>query len=200
MFHIVLSIASRFLFLGNMLQGLARGILTLRHLGAISHLIPTLPSPPSTLLLDAAIPFVALSEQVILPYPTVDLIAAERIERQSPAFSSSIPSYQSSLVTVTPSHLPNFLPLFIILVMISGFVILVPEILYLFMSVGKITSAFTHASRRIPNLFRSRRISGFLPATLPSHLTSSRLFFSLVSLLLLWTGPVRTCLLPRHPP
>ena len=192
MFHIVLSIASRFLFLGNMLQGLARGILTLRHLGVISHLVPTLPSPPPTLLLDAAIPFVALSEETISPYPSAGLIAVERIERLSPAFSSPIPSYQSSLVTVTPSQLPKFLPLLIIFAMISGLVILVPEILYLFMNVSKITSAFTYASRSTSNLFRFRCISGFLAVTLPSHLTSSRLFFSLVSLLFLWTGPVRT--------
>ncbi|KAH9987797.1 hypothetical protein BJV77DRAFT_770227 [Russula vinacea] len=73
--------------------------------------------------------------------------------------------------------------------MISGLVILVPEILYLFMNVSKITSAFTYASRSTSNLFRFRCISGFLAVTLPSHLTSSRLFFSLVSLLFLWTGP-----------
>ena len=192
MFHIVLSIASRFMFFGNVLQGLARGILALRNLGIISsHLIPTLSPPPPILLLDAAAPFVELPEEIHSPYPSAGLIAIERIERRTPAFSSPIPSYQSSLISVTPSHLPDFLPLLITLAIISGLVVFFPGILYFFVKVVKIPSTFTHASRYISKFFGFKPISGFLPARLPLRFTS-RLLVSLVSLLLLWTGPVRT--------
>jgi hypothetical protein len=138
MFHIVLAIASRFLYFGNALQGFARGILTLRNLGLISsHLIPALPPPPPIALLDAPVPFVGLPEDIIPPYPSGGLIALERIGRQPPPFASSIPSYQSSLITISSSQLPIFLPLFIImLAIISGFVLLLPEIIDCFMNVA----------------------------------------------------------------
>ncbi|KAI0264527.1 hypothetical protein BGY98DRAFT_1181844 [Russula aff. rugulosa BPL654] len=56
MFHIVLAIASRFLYFGNALQGFARGILALRNLGVISsHLIPAISPPPPIALLDAPV-------------------------------------------------------------------------------------------------------------------------------------------------
>src|SRR6266852_4255365 len=129
MFHIVLAIASRFLYFGNALQGFARGILALRNLAAISsHIIPAISPPPPIALLDAPVPFVGLPEEIISPYSSA-LIALERIERQPPPFASPIPSYQSSLITASPSQLPIFLPLFIILLaFISGFVIVLPEI------------------------------------------------------------------------
>ncbi len=99
------------------------------------------------------------------PYPSGDLIAIERIELHPPPFASPIPSYQSSLMVVSSSGLPNLLPLFIIMLgIISGFVVVLPEIIYFFMNVSK--------SRNVSKLVRY-----FLPA----------------SLLLLWvTGPVRT--------
>ena len=131
MFHIVLAITSRFLYFGNVLQGFARGILALRNLGLISsHLIPALSPPPPIALLDAPVSFVGLPEEIIPPYPSGGLIALERIERQPPPFASSIPSYQSSLITVSSSQLPILLPLFIItLAIISGFLLLIPEII-----------------------------------------------------------------------
>ncbi|KAH9990488.1 hypothetical protein BJV77DRAFT_1068869 [Russula vinacea] len=161
MFHVVFSLASRFLYLGNMLQGFAHRILALRSLDAISSiLIPALPPPPPVPLLDAPVPFVELLEEIILPLPSV------AIERQPPAFSSLIPSYQSSLIAVSPSQFSKFLPFFVVLAAISGFVIILPTIIYFF---AKIPSAFANA--------------------LPSRFTSSKLPISLLSLLLLWTGP-----------
>ena len=178
MFHIVLSIASRFMLFGNMLQGLARSILALRNLGVISHLIPTLSPPPPILLLDAAAPFVELTEETFLPYPSPDPIDIGLFERRTPAFSSSIPSYQSSLISVTPSHLPTFVPLLITLAIISVLVFLLPGIVYFFMKIAKMPSTVSKAS-------------SFLPAR-PHLRFTSRSLVSLVSLLLLWTGPVRT--------
>ena len=163
MFHIVLAIASRFLYFGSVLQGFSR---KLRHLGVISsQLIPALSPPPPIALLDAPVPFVAVPEVIMPPYPPVDLIAIERIELHPPLFASPIPSYQSSLMTVSSSGLPKLLPLFIImLAIISGFVVILPEIFFFFMNVSKSTNV-------------SRFVRYFLPA----------------SLLLLWmTGPVRT--------
>jgi hypothetical protein len=155
MFHIVLAIASRFLYFGNALQGFARGVLALRNLGIISsHLMATLSPPPPIPLLDAPVPFMGLPEEIISSYPSAGLIAIERIEHQSPIFSSPIPSYQSSLITVTPSQLPSLLPLLVVIAMISGFAILLPEIVHIFMNVAKIPSAFTHASRNISNSFK----------------------------------------------
>ena len=144
MFHIVLAIASRFLYFGNALQVFARGILALRNLGIISsNLIPALSPPPPIALLDSPVPFVGLSEKIVPPYPSVGLIALERIERQPPAFVSPIPSYQSSLTTVSSSQLPIILPLFIILLaIISGFVLLLPVIMDSFMNVANIVRRF----------------------------------------------------------
>ena len=192
MFHIVLSIASRFMFFGNVLQGLARGILALRNLGGISfHLIPTLSPPPPILLLDAAAPFVELPEETLSPFPSAGPIFIERIERRTPAFSSPIPSYQTSLISVTPSHFPDFLPLLVTLAIISGLVVFLPGIVYVLMNVAKIPFTFTHASRYFSKFFRFKPIFSFLPARLPLRFTS-RSLVSLVSLVLLWTGPVRT--------
>jgi hypothetical protein len=187
MFHVVFSLASRFLHLGNMLQGFAHRILALRSLDAISScLIPALPPPPPVPLLDAPAPFVELLEEIILPLPSV------AIERQSPAFASLIPSYQSSLISVSPSQFSKFLPLFIVLAAISGFVVILPTIVYFFSKITKILSAISNASRTIAESFKSVPFSHFLLATLPSRFPSSKLPISLLSLLLLWTGPVRT--------
>lgn len=171
MFHIVLAIASRFLYFGNVfvLQGFARGILALRNIGVISsHFIPALSPPPPIALLGAPVPFVGLPEEIIPPYPSGGLIALEPIERQPPPFASPIPSYQSSLITVSSSQLPIFLPLLIImLAIISGFLLLLPEIIDFFMNVAK--------SRNMSKF--AKPISRLLPA----------------GPLLSWTiGPVRT--------
>jgi hypothetical protein len=184
MFKVVFSLASRFLYLGNMLQGFAHRVLALGSLDAISsRLTPTLPPPPPVPLLDASVPFAELLEDIVSPLPSVVF------ERQSPAFSSLIPSYQSSLIAVSPSQFPKFLPFFVVLAAISGIVIILPGIVYF---LAKIASAFTNASRTIAKSFKSIPISHFLPASLPSWFSSFELPISLLSLLLLWTGPVRT--------
>ncbi|KAI0279644.1 hypothetical protein BGY98DRAFT_411353 [Russula aff. rugulosa BPL654] len=106
MFHIVFSLTSRFLYLRNILQGLARGILALRSLDAISsHLTPALSPPPPLPLLEAPVPFLERPEQIISPYPSRDVIA---IQRQFPVSASPFPIYQSSLIAITPSQFPNF--------------------------------------------------------------------------------------------
>ena len=74
MFQVVLSLASRFLYVGNMLQGFAHRILALRSLDAISsRLIPALPPPLLVPLLDAPAPFVELLEEFIFPFPSVSI-------------------------------------------------------------------------------------------------------------------------------
>jgi len=158
MFHIVLAIASRFLYFGNALQGFARGIFSLRNLGIISsHLIPALSPPPPISLLDAPVPFLVLPEEIIPPYSSGGIIALERIERQPPSFASPIPSYQSSLMIVSSSQLPVLLPLFIImLAIISGFVLLLPEIMDFFTNVVK--------SRNISKFAKSKFFSSLLLA------------------------------------
>ncbi len=151
-----------------MLQGFARGLLALR-LGVSSYLIPALSPPPPIALLDAPVPFVGFPEEIFPPYPSGGLIAIDRIERQPPAFVSPIQSYSSSLITVSSHQFPIFLPIFVIvLAIISGFVVVLPDTIYVITNVAKI-----------------RNISRFLP-------TSSRvsLFTSLIALLILWTtGP-----------
>ena len=174
MSHVVFSIASRFRYFGNLLQGFARGLLALRSFGLIpSHLIPALPPPLPTPLLDAPAPLVELPEEIIPPYLSGGLIAIKPIERQPPAFASPISTYQHSLITISSSQLHSFLPLFIMFAIISGFIVLLPEIVNIFMNVAKIPSAFTHASRYIPKSIISKPISHFLPASLSSQFPSS---------------------------
>ena len=163
MFHIVLAIASRFIYFGNdALQGFAHGILALRNLCVIcSHLIPAISPPPPITLLDVPVhfPIVGLPEDIIPPYPSAGLFALERIGRQPPSFASPVPSYQPSLITVSSSQLPIFLPFFIImLAIISGFVIVLPEIIDYFMNAAK--------SSNISKFFRSKLFSYLLPTGL----------------------------------
>ena len=105
----------------------------------------------------------------------------------SPALSSPIPSYQPSLISVTPNQFIQFFPLIVLLVSITGFVIIVPEI---FKNIANKPSAFTGASSYIAKLFRSKPSFRFLPASITSQMALSKLPVSLISLLLLWTGPV----------
>src|SRR6266436_4357090 len=155
MFHVVFSLTSRFLYLRNVLQRFSRGILALRSLGTISHLIPALSPPPPVPLLGAPVPFVERLEEIISPFPSRDLIV---IERQFPVFASAspFPIYQSSLIAVTPSQFPKFLPIFVILAVISGFVVILPEIAYFFMNFVKIPSGLARSTLFLFSpLFRS---------------------------------------------
>jgi hypothetical protein len=165
MFHIVLAIASRFIYFGNdALQGFAHGILALRNLCVISsHLIPAISPPPPITLLDVPVhfPIVGLPEDIIPPYPSAGLFALERIGRQRVNLHSLPRPFPaiSLLITVSSSQLPVFLPFFIImLAIISGFVIVLPEIIDYFMNAAK--------SSNISKFFRSKLFSYLLPTGL----------------------------------
>jgi hypothetical protein len=86
------------MYLRNILQGFARGILALRSLDTIfSYLTPTLSPPPPVPLLDAPVPFVECPEQLNLLYPSRDVIAMERQSGSRLAFSNlSLVSYCSN--------------------------------------------------------------------------------------------------------
>jgi hypothetical protein len=193
MFHVVLSLASRFLFLGNVLQGFARGILALRNLETISSfLIPTLPPPPSTIpLLDDPSTIAQFQDEIVLPFASAisaDLIA---IESQSPAFVSSIFSYQSSLILATPSQLPDIVPILVLLAVISGFLVVLSEIVCLFTNIAKIPSAVKYASRYF--FLKLFRITSYLiPDYVPTVLVPVYLSLSLSFVLFSWCGPVCT--------
>src|SRR6266851_6655843 len=192
MFHIVFSLASRFLFLRNVVQGFAHGILALRNLHVISsHLIPALPAPQSILLLDPPAAFADIQDQIILPYVSVASAELIAIESQSPVFSSSISSYQSSLMLVTPSKLPDFVPIFIILAIISGFLVFLPEIVCHLMNVAKVPSAFTPASRFFAKLFRTNPLLYLVPDYVPAVLAPAQAFICLTTLRISWSGSVR---------
>ena len=188
MFHIVFSIASRFLYLGNVLQGFARGILAFRNLHIISsHLIPALPPPPPIPLLDAPKAFAEFSDEIVLPNVSAKLFA---IESQSPVFSSPISNYQSSSIIVSPSQFPRLI--LIVMIIIPGFLVLLPQIAYLFMNIAKISPAFLHLARKKFKSLRTNHISDLVPSGLPSQRILFRSLITLVSLLVLWIGPVRT--------
>ncbi|KAI0247415.1 hypothetical protein BJV78DRAFT_1245566 [Lactifluus subvellereus] len=187
MFHIVLSIASRFLYLGNMLQGFTRGILALRNLHAISsHLVPTLPPPPPVQLLDAPPVSLELSDEFRMPYPSTEIIV---VEPQPLIMPSSIPSYQSSLVIVTPNSLPDLVPLFLMLAIISGFVCFLPEFAHISTTISKTISAFANASSNFLKSFQSKPTSNPVPAGTPSQRISFQSLLFFVPVLLAWTGP-----------
>ncbi|KAI0247774.1 hypothetical protein BJV78DRAFT_1242493 [Lactifluus subvellereus] len=187
MFHIVFSIASRFLYLGNMLQGFTRGILALRSLHTISsHIIPTLPPPPPVQLLDAPPVSLKLPDEFRMPYPTTELIVVEPQPLIMPSF---IPSYQSSLVTVTPNSLPDLVPLLLMLAIISGFVCFLPELAHIFTIISTTISAFADASSNFLKSFNSKPTSNPVPAGTPSQRISFQTLMFFVSVLLAWTGP-----------
>jgi hypothetical protein len=175
-----------------MLQGFARGILALRNLNTISSfIIPALPPPPPIPLLDAPIAIAQLQDE-ILPYASAvstDLIA---IESQSPVFVSSIASYQSSLMLVTPSQLPDLIPIFILLAVISGFLVVLLEIVCLYTNIAKTSSNFKRASRFFSKLFRTNPISYLVPDCVPAVIAPAQVFLFLSCVLFSWMGPVRT--------
>jgi hypothetical protein len=173
-----------------MLQGFTRGILALRSLHAISsHLIPTLPPPPPVQLLDAPPVSLDLPDEFRMPYPTTELIVVEPQPLIMPSF---IPSYQSSLVTVTPNSLPDLVPLLLMLAIISGFVCFLPELAHILTTISKTISVFANASSKFLKSFRSKPTSNPVPAGTPSQRISFQSLLFFVSVLFAWTGPVRS--------
>jgi hypothetical protein len=141
MFQIFFAIISRCLYLGNALQGFARGILALRIIS--SNLHPAISPAPPIAFIDAPFPVVGLPLAEEMPlYPSRDLI----VGRQPPLFASPIPSYRSSLITASTGQLPIFIfPLFlIILAVVAGFILALPPILDYLMNVIKFVRSASH--------------------------------------------------------
>lgn len=202
--HVFLSlqVASRFLSLRNMFQGLARWILALRNLRAISsNLIPALPPPPPFPTLDAPTVFSSLPNDFSLPsvssvsaFPAasaVSVASAEliAIENQSSFLSSPISAFQSSLMLVAPNQLP--ISISILLSIISVSLIFFSASFYVLHNTAKISSAFTRTSRIFAKLFRTNPIPYLVPACVPPVFSPFQLIICLISLLILRTGPVR---------
>ncbi|KAH9043583.1 hypothetical protein EDB84DRAFT_1471687 [Lactarius hengduanensis] len=208
MFQVVFAFTSRFLYLGNMLRGLARGVLALRNLRA-SHLMPTLCSPPPTHLLEAPITPLVPMEEFRTPSSFGGLIV---IESPPLVLPSSIPTfgYQSSLVTVAPNRLPDLVPLLLLLAFFSGFLLLLPGLVYVYSAIANRTSAFAYSSRKISKAYSFKPTSSLVPVFslvpafslkpvfrlvhrfFPTQIFSRHQFVLLASLLLLWTGPLPT--------
>ena len=201
MFQALFAFTSGFLNLGNLLQGLARGVLALRNL-RISRLRPTLSSPQPIHLLEAPIaPLGRLVEEFRTPSSSGGLIV---IEDPPLVLPSPIPtrSFQSSLVTVTSNRLPNLVPFLLLLIFISGFLLLLPGLVHVRATIANRISAFCRQSRKFSKASSFKPVSSLVPvfslvptfSLVPnffSTLIFSRHLVSLVSLLLLWTGPVR---------
>jgi hypothetical protein len=193
MFHVVLSLASRFLYLGNVLRGFAHGILALGNLQSFSTLlIPALPPPPSVSLLDAPTAIAQVQDEIVLPFASAvstDLIA---IESQSPVFVSSISSYQSSLILATPSQLPDIVPILVLLSIVSGFLVVLPEIICLLTNIAKTSPAFKRVSSLFSKLFRTNPIFYLVPSNVPAVFIPAQLFVFLTSVLFSWIELVST--------
>jgi hypothetical protein len=150
MFQALLAFTAGFLYVGNLLRGLTRGILDFRNLHDIAfHLMPSLPSPHTTHLLDAPIAPLELLEELSTPSSSGGLIV---IEVSPPALPSHIPtlSYQSSLVTIAPNRFLNLVHLLPLLVFISGLVHLLPGLVYTFSTIPNRTSTLFRLSRKVP--------------------------------------------------
>jgi hypothetical protein len=225
MFQALLAFTAGFLYVGNLLRGLTRGILDFRNLHDIaSHLMPSLPSPHTTHLLDAPIAPLELLEELSTPSSSGGLIV---IEVSPPALPSHIPtgtlSYQSSLVTIAPNCFLDLVHLLPLLVFISGLVHLLPGLVYTFSTIPNRTSTLFRLSRKGSNAFSFKSIFSLVLVLslvplfsfmLLCHLAplfslvlnffstrifSLRLLVSYVSLSVLWTGLVSTLLSPGHP-
>ena len=177
MFHLVFSIASRLLCLGNILQGFARGMRALGNLHSISsQLIPALPPPPPILLLDPPTAFADFQDEFIFPNASAELFP---VESQSRVFSSLVPRFPSALIAVTPSQLPNLVFFFFMLAIISGSLVLLSEIY--------VMNAFTISSKPLKARPKANAESHRFRAGLPSRRFS---LMSLGSMLLYFTGQV----------
>jgi hypothetical protein len=167
-------------------------MLALRNLRITSsrHLIPTLSPPPLVQLAESPgppLPLLELSDDFGMPYPTTDLLVID----QPPSFMlSPMPNYQSSLAVITPSNIPDLVPLFIILAIISGLFCFLPELAYIFTVISKSLSAFVNASNDFFNPIKRKQTSNLVLTARPSQPISFRTILYLVSLVLLWTGPV----------
>ena len=142
MFQALFAVTPGFLYVGNLLRGLARGIFGLRNLhGIASHLMPPLPSPHTPYLLNAPIAPLKHLEELSTPSSSGGLIV---IEVSPPVLPSLIPtrSYQLSLDVITPNRILELAHIFSLLAFISTLVHLLPGLVCI--------CAFI--SRKIPNM------------------------------------------------
>ena len=220
MFQALFAVTSGFLYVGNLLRGLARGILGFRNLHDIaSHLMPSLPSPQTVHLLDAPIAPLELLEELITPSSSGGLIV---IEVSPLILPSPIPtrSYQLSLDVVTPNRILDLAHVFSLLLFISVLVLLLPGLVYVCASIARKISAFSRLARKNSKAFILKLIFSLVlvsslvplfslvplcdlvslfspvPKFFSTRIFSLRLLLSPVSLPLLRTGPVRTLLSP----
>ena len=148
MFQALFAVTSGFLYVGNLLRGLARGILGFRNLHDIaSHLMPSLPSPQTVHLLDAPIAPLELLEELTTPNSSGGLIV---IEVSPLVLPSPIPtrSYQLSLDVVTPNRILDLAHVFSLLLFISVLVLLLPGLVYVCASIARKISASSRLARK----------------------------------------------------
>ena len=220
MFPALFAVTSGFLYVGNLLRGLARGILGFRNLHDIaSHLTPSLPSPQTTLLLDAPIAPLELLEELITLSSSEGLIL---IEASPLVLPSPVPthSYQLSLDVIAPNRILDLAHIFSLLVFISVLVLLLPGLVCICASIARKLSACSRLARNNSKAFIFKLIFSlvlvfslvllfnFVPLCdlvllfspvlnyFSTRIFSLRLLVSTVSLPLLRTGPVRTLLSP----
>jgi hypothetical protein len=218
MFQALFAFTSGFLYVGTLLRGLTRGILGFRNLHDIaSHLMPSLPSPHITHLLDAPIaPIAPLAflEELGTPSSSGELMVLEVSPLVLP---SPIPtlSHQLSLVTIAPNRFLDLVHLLSLLSFISGLVLLLSGLVYVRASIARKISAFSRLARKNSKAFIFKSIFSLMlvfslvplfsfvplcnfvplfslvPNSFSTCIFSLRLLSSPASLLLLWTGPVR---------
>ncbi|KAH9005776.1 hypothetical protein EDB86DRAFT_2876017 [Lactarius hatsudake] len=175
MFQVVFAFTSRFLYLGNMLRGLARGVLALRNLRAVtSHLMPTLCSPPPIHLLEA---------------PIVPLVPMEEFRTPS-SFGGLI------VVESPPLVLPSSIPTLGLVYVYSTIANRTSAFAYSSRKISKAYS-FKPTSSLVPVFslvpaFSLKPVFRLVHRFFPTQIFSRHQFVLLASLLLLWTGLLPT--------
>jgi hypothetical protein len=208
-----LQLASRFLSLRTLFQGLAHWVLVLRNLRAIPDLFPSLPPLPPFPSLDAPTAFSGLQDGFAspsLPFISANTTAsaistasaastasavsatyAVSAAASAESIASPISAFQSSLMLVAPNQLPDLvISLFILFFIISASLVL-PTVFYFLINTTKISSAFTRTSRIFSKPFRTNPIPYLVPPCVPPVFSPVQLVIGLAFPLVFWTGLVR---------
>ena len=213
MFLAVFALTSGLMYVGNVLRGLARGILGFKSLHDIaSHLMPSLPSPNTAYLLDAPIaPIAPITPLVFLEELSTPTSCGELmvLDVSPSVLPSAIPthSHQLSLDTIQPNLDLQFARFFALMIFISVLVEHYPKLVSVCALISrKIFAFFRLATSSLKSIFSLVPIISLVPlfsfvsllSLVPNFFStrtfSSHLVFSLDSLPLLWTGPVRISL------
>ena len=210
MFLAVFALASGLMYVGDVLRGFARGILGFKSLHDIaSHLMPSLPSPHTAYLLDAPIapiapvtPLVFL-EELSTPSPCGELMVLDVSPSVLPS-AIPTPNYQLSIDTIQPNLNLDIAHFFVLMLFVSALVEHYPKLVLLCAFIARkiffffrlATSSLKSISGLVPiislvPLFSFVSLLGHVPDFFSTRTFSSRLLFSLASLPLSWTGPVR---------